>query len=64
MKNSDLKTWGARAAAWSADYLDSLRDRPVRPATRPGDVRASLPAAPPMEAESVETVFADFESYL
>ena len=62
MKNSDLKVWGARVAAWSAEYLDSLRDRPVRPATRPGDVRASLPAAPPMDAESVETVFADFET--
>ena len=61
MKNRDLAEWGRRAADWSASYLDTLSDRPVRPPTRPGDVRASLPAAPPQEAESVEDIFADFE---
>ena len=37
MKNSDLEAWGARAAAWSASYLDTLGSRPVRPQTRPGE---------------------------
>ncbi|MEK9856400.1 MAG: pyridoxal-dependent decarboxylase [Rhodobiaceae bacterium] len=62
MKNRDLEYWGRRAAEWSADYLDSLGERPVRPQTRPGEVMASLPAAPPHEGEAVEDVFADFES--
>ena len=35
MKNRDLEQWGQRVAAWSADYLESLGDRPVRPQTRP-----------------------------
>ena len=61
MKNRDLAEWGRRAADWSAEYLDSLPDRPVRPPTRPGEVRASLSAAPPQDAESVEDIFADFE---
>ena len=62
MKNRDLEYWGRRAAEWSVDYLETLGERPVRPQTRPGDVMASLPAAPPQQAESVEDVFADFES--
>ena len=62
MDNRDLKKWGERAAAWSAEYLDGLDNRPVRPATVPGEVRASLPSAPPVDGESVETVFADFEN--
>lgn len=61
MKNSDLAEWGRRAADWSVSYLDSLTTRPVRPPTRPGEVRASLSAAPPQDAESVEDIFADFE---
>ena len=64
MKNYDLKVWGSRAAAWSAHYLTTLADRPVRPSTRPGEVRASLPAEPPQEAEDVEAVFADFENLI
>ena len=62
MDNRDLEAWGRRAAEWSAQYLESLRDRPVRPKTRPGEVMAALPPAPPQQAETVEQVFADFES--
>ena len=62
MKNRDLVEWGRRAADWSASYLDSLEDRPVRPPTRPGEVRASLPDSPPPKAEPIEDIFADFEN--
>jgi len=62
MKNSDLREWGRRAAEWSADYLESLDTRPVRPRTRPGEVRAGLQDTPPQDGEPVETIFADFEN--
>ena len=62
MKNSDLEDWGRRAAEWSVAYLASLDTQPVRPPTRPGEVRASLPESPPTEAESVEDIFSDFQS--
>ena len=61
MKYSDLPHWSARAAAWAAQYHDTLRDRPVRPRATPGDVKRQLPAAPPEQAEAMETIFADFE---
>ena len=62
MKNSDLAEWGRRAADWSVSYLESLTSRPVRPPTRPGEVRESLTAAPPQEGDSVEEIFSDFET--
>ena len=61
MENNDLKHWGQKAADWSAEYLDSLASRPVRPQTRPGEVLNSLPVVPPQDAQPVEDVFADFE---
>ena len=43
MDLAEFTTWSKRIADWSADYLRSLRDRPVRPRTAPGDVIAALP---------------------
>ncbi len=39
-----------------------VESQSVRPQTRPGEVRASLPTSPPVDAEAVEDIFADFES--
>ena len=57
----DFARWSAKAAEWSARYLDGVGERPVRPPVRPGDVLAQLPPSPPEEAEAMETIFADFE---
>ena len=46
MDNRDLEAWGRRAAEWSVEYLESLRERPVRPGSRPGEVMEALPPAP------------------
>ena len=56
MDNRDLEAWGRRAAEWSVEYLESLRERPVRPKSRPGEVMDALPPAPPQQAELVEQV--------
>ncbi len=61
MENRDLEKWGQIAAKWSAEYLDSLEGRPVRPSTKPGEVAASLPMHPPVDGEPIEDVFRDFE---
>lgn len=60
----DLETyrlWARRIADWSVNYLSTLRDRPVRAQTRPGDILRQLPASPPEMAETMEEIFADFE---
>jgi aromatic-L-amino-acid decarboxylase len=61
MDHEDLRRWSKRTADWAADYHATLRDRPVRAATKPGAVRAALPAAAPETPEAPEAIWADFE---
>jgi aromatic-L-amino-acid decarboxylase len=61
MDLAEFTAWSKRIADWSADYLRTLRNRPVRPRTAPGDVIAALPVSPPEDAEPMERIFADFE---
>lgn len=58
---TDFARWGARIADWGAGYHRTLRDRPVRAATRPGRIAAQLPPAPPEAPEGMEAIWADFE---
>ncbi len=53
--------WGRRISDWGADYHKTLRDRPVRAQTRPGDIRAALPASPPETGEDMAAIMADFD---
>ncbi len=57
----DFRKWAVKAAEWGADYRARVRDLPVRPRVKPGDVAAQLPPAAPEQAEAFEQVFADFE---
>ena len=61
MKREDYYQWAERAAQWGAGYLATLEERPVRAQTRPGEIAAMLPAAPPEAPDDMETIFADFE---
>ncbi|HET7408596.1 MAG TPA: pyridoxal-dependent decarboxylase [Paracoccaceae bacterium] len=61
MDRSDYRHWAHRAADWSADYLETLRERPVRPRVGLGETAAKLAASPPESPEPMEAVFADFE---
>ena len=61
MKRKDYYRWAERAARWGADYLATLKQRPVRAQTEPGDIAKLLAVAPPEKAEDMETIFADFE---
>jgi aromatic-L-amino-acid/L-tryptophan decarboxylase len=59
---TELREQGERLLAWIAEYLDHPERVGVVSPLAPGDVRRSLPAAPPATAESLERIFADFES--
>ena len=64
MDEATFAEWSKKAAEWGAAYRASLRDRPVRAQTAPGDIAAQLPAAPPQTGESMEAIFADFEQII
>ena len=44
-----------------ADYLEHVGDYPVLARTKPGEVRAALPASPPERAEPLQRLLADYK---
>ncbi|MCB1368512.1 MAG: aspartate aminotransferase family protein [Rhodobacteraceae bacterium] len=61
MNISEFTKWSNRATAWGQTYLDTLRTRPVRARTKPGEIAAQLPAHAPDAPEPMDAIFADFE---
>lgn len=49
-------------AEWIASYMERIREFPVLPSVRPGEITAQLPAAAPEHGEPVEQIFADFQT--
>ena len=62
MRWNEFPKWGKWAANWAAGYHATLRDRPVRARTNPGDIAAQLPLSPPDAAQPIEDIIADFET--
>lgn len=59
----DWKTFarhGRDIADWGATYHETLRDRPVRAQTAPGEISAQLPISPPESGEAMEAILQDF----
>ena len=61
MSWDDFATQAKAAADWGADYHKTIRDRPVRAQTKPGDIAALLEASPPEDGTGLDTIMADFE---
>ncbi|MGB6118110.1 MAG: pyridoxal-dependent decarboxylase [Mesorhizobium sp.] len=61
MDQTEFARWSEHAARWGADYRAGLRERPVRPNARPGDVAASIAHSAPETGQPMETIFSDFE---
>lgn len=57
----DWRAWAVKAAEWGMDYRARLRELPVRPPVRPGDIAAQLRPSPPEAGEAFESIFTDFE---
>lgn len=62
LPTAELREQGERLLAWIAAYLDHPERYAVVSPVAPGDVRRTLPSAPPASAEPFERIFADFES--
>ncbi len=60
MKHEELPAWSAKAGLWAAQYHRELRDRPVRPNVKPGQVADQIPNAPPAQPEGIDVIFEDF----
>lgn len=62
MNWDDFAGWSKHIADWGAQYHKSLRDRPVRAQTKPGEIAAQLPDAPPAKPEDMAAILRDFEN--
>jgi aromatic-L-amino-acid decarboxylase len=62
MNWNEFADWGSKVSDWTQRYHDTVRERPVRAQTEPGDILNALPAAPPETPEPMEEIFADFEN--
>jgi aromatic-L-amino-acid decarboxylase len=56
-----FRRWSHQAADWSADYLESVGERPVRAQVTPGEIFRQIPAAPPEVGETMDAIFADLD---
>jgi aromatic-L-amino-acid decarboxylase len=59
-----LREDGPAALDWVAGYLERVGELPVLAQVSPGEVRSSLPAAPPERGEAFAEVLADVERLL
>ena len=61
MTPEEFRDYGHRLIDWLADYQAALPDRPVMAKTKPGEIRAALPATPPAEAEDFGEAIRDLD---
>ncbi len=61
MRVDEFHAAAERAVAWMSTYLRDIEQYPVLAQTAPGDLRRSLPAAPPHGAESIDAIFEDLD---
>jgi aromatic-L-amino-acid/L-tryptophan decarboxylase len=62
LSRDELVEQGRAVLDWIAEYLEHPEQYPVLSQARPGEIRASLPASPPRDAEPLERILADFEA--
>jgi aromatic-L-amino-acid decarboxylase len=61
MTNDEFRRYSHQVVDWMADYLENIRDYPVLPAVRPGDLVDRLPPSAPEQGESMDAILEDFE---
>jgi aromatic-L-amino-acid/L-tryptophan decarboxylase len=61
MTPEEFRQIGHRVVDLIADYRRDVGKRPVMARTRPGEVRAALPAEPPAESESFDEILRDLD---
>jgi aromatic-L-amino-acid decarboxylase len=64
MTPEEFRRYGREVVDWIADYLETIRDRPVLPPVSPGQLTASLPVQAPEFAEPMDRILADFREQI
>jgi aromatic-L-amino-acid decarboxylase len=59
MSPDEFRRHGHAVVDWIADYYSRIESFPVLSRAKPGEVRASLPPAPPAKGETIEAILRD-----
>ena len=61
MTPDEFRRHGHAVVDWIADYQSRIESFPVLSQVKPGDIRASLPASPPLQGEPFDALLKDVE---
>jgi aromatic-L-amino-acid/L-tryptophan decarboxylase len=61
MSSEEFRRWGHAVVDWIAEYQNRVEDLPVLSRLKPGELRATLPPAPPESGESFDQILADVD---
>lgn len=64
MTNEEFRRRGREVVDWIADYYDRIETLPVLSQVEPGQIRASLPAEPPLHGEKFDAILQDVEKLI
>ena len=64
MDATDFRIYGKLMVDFIADYLQTIRDRPVLPDVKPFYLKEQLPDEAPEEGESFYQIFKDIEKHI
>ncbi len=64
MSPEEFRRLAHQLVDWVADYRAHVANRPVMARTKPGDVRAQLPASPPQHGQSFTDIFRDVDEII
>jgi aromatic-L-amino-acid decarboxylase len=59
-----FRRYGYAVIDWIADYYERIESLPVLSQSKPGEVRASLPAHPPYTGEAFEAILTDLDELI
>lgn len=61
MTSEEFRRHGKEVVDWIADYYERVESLPVLSKSKPGEIRAALPAYAPLKGESFEAMLADVD---
>jgi len=64
MDREEFKKFGYQFVDWVVDYLEDVGKFLVCSPLKPGQMKSRLPLQPPLQAESMQDIFRDFQEII